>query len=248
MREKILNLKNSLWYLLLSVAVGGIIFAIDAPEKWEKLKLMVHPYEQTYKNLEKVKIGINSIYVDRLFGKPIYVNNSVSNGIKYILRYYEQDDFNLDLICSEDNNVVGYAVITKKKDFNPEFPLYAADTNAGLKDSRLGKFRLSEFNREPGFINLDSVDRYFCYKETYYFGKPGHYNTYFVGYSPYGYKFIGDDKVEKLQKMRDEDKSENVNKNKAVLEWRTDVIPNYFFVINETEPIFEACKNGEWIP
>ena len=136
-----------------------------------------------YKKLNNLSTDAQIDYFKSNLGSPIFVNRNM-NFIEYI---FVDKYFYVQALCEKDK-VLMYSVTTRDKNFNPKFQRTEYSYDASSQDVKaipqiieLGKTTFHDASKmlgDPeGLSNVVGVRRFF-YKESYYFGNPGNYQTF----------------------------------------------------------------------
>lgn len=134
--------------------------------------------EEKYEALKKLSVEVQINYFTKLLGSPLYINPVEGN--KDLKEYvFVDDDFYVQTITNTNDKVYSYAIVSRKKDFNPTFEM------SNLFKVSLNKTPFSEWLIGKDlplncyrFIGAHDPIYYF---EEHYFGNPGLYLTYLVG-------------------------------------------------------------------
>jgi hypothetical protein len=134
----------------------------------------------------RLAAGVNISFFENYLGPPAFITK-IPAGKEYIFvhqNYYVQG------ITNEDDSVLAFFVTTRKSGFNPSFIVLGAYSKNGKPFRvKLGKTKfqkLSDLGKpDKCFYSLGA--HRFSYYETWYFGNPGNYQTFFFALSDAGY-------------------------------------------------------------
>lgn len=144
-----------------------------------------------YRKLGKLAPDVTHDYFSSVLGAPVFRRASYGHTeFVYVDRY-----FYVQAWVDDIDVVTFYTVTSRSKRFHPSIWNDAASwvlfKDQGRK-LKLGKFTFSEIPEwSPSGITGHVGARRYSYAETYYFGNPGHYQTYVLGFTDAGvaYKF-----------------------------------------------------------
>lgn len=122
------------------------------------------------------------------------------NNLSLVEYIFGNQYYYVQAITNSNNRVIAYSITTLDKDFNPSFEVLKDAFQADTKDTSnlekakslafniiLGKSKFSEIPERPENIIGYLGARRILYKEEYYFGNPGKYQSYFMGVNDSGY-------------------------------------------------------------
>jgi hypothetical protein len=213
-------------------ATGSFLSGLEKIDEVRNLvydKYFTDKYASDYQKIDKLSLGLSIDYVTELFGAPkaVRVSNTYDG---YKEHYYVNDCYLLHAITDEQGELRIYGITTTKEDFHPNFPMYGYNSLGNLKMSDI-----SDYTSNNTFSRLSS--KYFSYSEIFYFGNPGYYNHYAVGYNQFGVEYDEDTISGMIPYLME------INSNYAsddeYNKIRADFIPNTFCVIGDEFDINE---------
>lgn len=141
---------------------------VEAPERNK---------EEKYEVLGKLSVEVQINYFIKLLGSPLYINPV--EGDKDLKEHvFVDEDFYVQAITNANDKVLSYAVVSRKKDFNPTFEMPTM-FSVSLNKTPFSKW-LIDGNFRLCYRFLGAHDPVYYFEESY-FGNPGHYLTYLVG-------------------------------------------------------------------
>lgn len=125
--------------------------------------------------LGRVTAGMQLAHFEQILGVPAYRARDNANGQH--LTWVEPDAY--AQAFASDGTVVTFSVTTRNRQFAPRlFRRRTISTGGDSLEVRLGRTRFGELSAKPVGIAGSVGARRFGYSEIYYFGNPGHYQTF----------------------------------------------------------------------
>ena len=215
--NKIMNgIKNSAPVLLVLLVLFAISSLITIYNGWE---IGSDLYSEHFKHeemlLDKIShlsADTNIVYFESLLGQPVFVNAYANtfnkeNPSDYREYIFVDDLFYVQAVTDASSKVLIFSVTTRSKDFHPTLSLgpYSANEEQHFL-VELGKTHFENaFDSSPEKVLSYMGANRFSYAEYYYFGNPGNYQTYILGYNQAGYLGSSVDKLVDVPWIFDED-------------------------------------------
>ena len=159
---------------------------------------------QKYESVGALATEVQIDYFKKYLGDSVFINYSEDRTQQEYV--FVDDDFYVQAVTNSDGKVLAYAVTTRNEAFKPVLKLPNVDVVLGVtKFAELGRI---EFARCYGLVAATAGSFYY---ESYYFGRPGKYQTYLLGTSDVGYLSASAFGIGMLdQKMKYLEKTEDV--------------------------------------
>ncbi|MGW1871610.1 ETEC_3214 domain-containing protein [Streptomyces mauvecolor] len=196
----------NLWTLPATLAVTwALMKSLTAGRRWS-----VGRRRHLLNRLRKIAPGVRHAYVTSLFGEPTWEHTREfkdCKGTKVPLTVRTWPLHRMGYLvtwCDRDCSVALYSLTTTSRWFRPRVVLHRYRI-------RLGKDRLSAMHRrqeQPLQTHAEVGARRYVYWESYYFGNPGGYRTWYIGVNDNGHRALaptglsGDSEPERLAQYR----------------------------------------------
>lgn len=143
-------------------------------------------HTEKYNLLNKLITEVQINYFTKYLGKPVFINYSKDKAQKEYI--FVNEFYYVQTITDSNDKVLAYTVTVRDKDFNPT-PTFNRLTGTNIT---LGKTSLKQIRLSSGMSPMSCVGFLFAsnppfYYEKYYYGRPGHYQTYLFGIANSGY-------------------------------------------------------------
>jgi hypothetical protein len=125
---------------------------------------------------------VQTAYVDDLFGQPLFIRKSK----QATERIYLTSHAYVQVVVDDSDSVIWWAVTTTDKHFKPQFFLPPMRLDDNGWNVELNKSHFADLESMPLGVRWEVGARRFRFVESYYFGNPGHYQRYLVGYNDAG--------------------------------------------------------------
>lgn len=132
--------------------------------------------------LDKLSCNMQAAYIDDLFGHPLFIRKAPAAAE----RLYRTRHAYVQVVVDNSDSVVWWAVTTTDKHFKPCFFLAPVSLDDTGWNVQLNKSAFADARNTPSSASWDVRARRFSVVESYYFGNPGDYQTYLVGYNDAG--------------------------------------------------------------
>lgn len=193
--------------------------------------------------------GLHIAYVDSILGPPAFkfdrkdrLRNSeapaVAEEIDWIEYIYVLANGFVQVRCHPDDAVGTIAITTTSRKFHPKLEIPGLDPEAKFR-LKLGRTTYAKIPASPNTAGIVIGAHRLWYLEKHWFGNPGYYQTYFVGYNdisfvgapePQHWAFIGD-------QLPREGPIDLSNPPEGLDGFRRDLAPNTLLIVG---------PNGEW--
>ena len=190
--------------------------------------------DQKYEKIDALATEVQIDYFKKYLGDPVFIN--YSEGRTQQEYVFVDDDFYVQAVTNSDGKVLAYAVTVRNGSFNPVLKLPETEIALGLT-------KLEDLGQMPNRICHGFIGNFgsFYYEENY-FGRPGRYQTYFLGVSSAGYPGpsgtnlgLLDEKLEHLKDISNEDwrslRWSQVDCSSVPKEFRAEQIINTYLVL-----------------
>jgi hypothetical protein len=132
--------------------------------------------------IDKLSCNVQTAYVDDLFGQPLFIRKSK----QATERIYLTSHAYVQVVVDDSDSVIWWAVTTTDKHFKPQFFLPPMRLDDNGWNVELNKSHFADLESMPLGVRWEVGARRFRFVESYYFGNPGHYQRYLVGYNDAG--------------------------------------------------------------
>lgn len=167
---------------LLAIVVVPTIIAVR-----KRYQRTIGSRRKLAEQVDKLSCNVQTTYIDTLFGTPLFIR---TRG-EVTERVYLSPHAYIQVVVDDSESVVWWAVTTQDKRFKPRFFLPPMSLDDNGRSVQLNRSKLAELNAIPESASWDFRARRFSVVESYYFGNPGAYQTYLIGYNDAGVGDIG---------------------------------------------------------
>lgn len=136
--------------------------------------------DRKYENIGELATEVQIDYFKKYLGDPVFVNYSEDRTQQEYV--FVDEDFYVQAVTNSDGKILAYAVTTRNGSFTPVLKL--PDDEVVLGVSKIGDVRGTPNRSCYGVVAATGGSFYY---EEYYFGRPGMYQTYFLGVGGAGY-------------------------------------------------------------
>lgn len=185
------TLKSSNLFVLASVVLVLLSSVITIAKA---VGLLVNWYKKTvgYKQslirkIRKLSADASIEHFRDVLGTPAFINHQ-RDFIEYIFALGKLGY--VQALTDDNGRVLAYSVTTRSKKFNPTLSLGPYSLNSRRVTIVLGKSRFSDLDQldtEPECVVCTVGAHDYYYSEKYYFGNPGHYQSYCFSLIQAGY-------------------------------------------------------------
>ena len=134
---------------IITATIAGLVVAFLSPyiQDWHTAKKQI---EEQDDSLEKIQIGLSKGHIDELFGNPLFINNvdadyAIEAGGNFCSAAYKLHEKSL-LCLYQDETLVAYVVMTKKKDQFSFVPYGLYDPQTKPDTYTVSEFTYDDYN------------------------------------------------------------------------------------------------------
>jgi len=213
--------------VLIISGIGSFSIGINACQgfvRYVKMEFFEDKHSNDYAKIDDLDVGLHLGFVDEVFGAP-KVRRKSGGFEGYSESLYVKEHYLLHIVSNDNDEVRMYSITAINKDFHPTFPID--------EYGRLGEIKIDDF-RSWGVGNISMIisSKYFAYSEIHYFGNPGYYKYYGIGYSQLGVELNEESTISEMI-TNGYTKIDELEKNKEFLEVSKMLVPNSYCVIGE---------------
>ncbi|KXI29243.1 ETEC_3214 domain-containing protein [Paraglaciecola hydrolytica] len=174
--------KNSFWRRVQTSIMMTAALMISAGQWNDTKEIAITIYESIlanfthnieYDQIKQINVGNSLEYVKSMVGEPYVIKRSKLNP-EIQFHYYSKEKYDLTLV-SQDEQIVGYTVISKVDDFTPIIPFA----------ENLGSSTIEQANQDPRIYALDNSNLLY-FIDSKMLGKQQMFLTQIRGYVEYG--------------------------------------------------------------
>lgn len=193
------------------------------------------------KIIKQLSTDISDEYFDELLGKPLVRINIGEPYEKYREDIYKTENTIIKTVIDTSTRMAcAYYVVvrTNRKKFELPFRICLSDNKYFDKPLYVGDVTLTMIPYEPDTIWYNISTKFATYTESFYFGNPGNYKTFLLGYNENGHVFMNKEEFKHfvdLFILTDKFNYDQMNENKDKIlasEHRKYIRPNSFGVIS----------------
>lgn len=177
--------KNSTIFIFIGIILFLFSSVITISQGEGVIRGLYHKTDVGYKNqlldkFSKLNAGINvGIFIEK-FGSPTFKTKKENTDI-YEYIFLDDKYYYLQVLTDSEGTVLAYSITTRDENFNPVI-LIPSQKNKVV----LGKTKFIDLGEPDKIISRLGVHDFY-YSESYYYGNPGFYQTYYFTQNEMGY-------------------------------------------------------------
>lgn len=245
------KLKTFLSVLLaVLITVGGVYTGFDTLSKGWQFVVALFGDSKEAQKISKLSTGLSGEYFSDILGKPISkqpVESDNLKKVKDITEYFYALEGCIvnSFVDNKSGLVVAFEVLLRDKNLRLELPFRHFTRDDIDKKLYLGDLSLGTMTEyySPTNFSFNFSTKLMTYTESYYFGNPGAYKQYLLGYNSVGEDFLSQAQLDSFFKYADkveayQEKKKFQLKNHMSEDFLSDpnrrlMIPNAYGVISD---------------